>query len=154
MLKLHRIVKYIKQIINISFYLRDIINRFCLKKVYSWLFLRHCQSHICQTLNNYNLDRDLHCHFGFDDLDFVSGSQACQKYKLQIVFRLLFTRVQTVHGCYTIKKISTVLCVTGVSLRDITLFFLFNFALECELSERLLIKNKFFCVWVFFYIKK
>ena len=58
------------------------------------------------------------------------------------------------HGCYTIKKISTVLCVTGVSLRDITLFFLFNFALECELSERLLIKNKFFCVWVFFYIKK
>ena len=31
-----------------------------------------------------NLAWDQHCHSRFDDLDFVSRSQLCQKYKLQI----------------------------------------------------------------------
>ena len=49
-----------------------------------------------QTLQNYNRARGLHFHCRFDDLDFVSRSPVCQKYKLQIVlFICLSTEVST-----------------------------------------------------------
>ena len=53
------------------------------------------------SLHHYNLTWGLHFYCGFDDLDFVSRSQVCQKYKLQIVlFRFLSTVVLTLYSCY------------------------------------------------------
>ena len=44
-----------------------------------------------QTLHDYNLAFALHCPCRFGDLDFVSRSQICQKYELQIAcFGFLF----------------------------------------------------------------
>ena len=44
-------------------------------------FLGHCYNEIFKTLHGYNFAQDLHFNCSFDDLDFVSRSQMCQKYK-------------------------------------------------------------------------
>ena len=65
----------------------------------------------------------------------------CQNEKVQIVF--LDSCPPQFKSCMVltyIKKIRhSILCVTDVSLGDINMiFFLFNFALECDLSQSLL----------------
>ena len=68
-----------------------------------------------------------HCHSRFDDFDFVSRSQVCQKYILQIAcFGFLSSVVLTLYGCFTHKKdyAQYDLCDSGVySLEIINSFF-------------------------------
>ena len=45
-----------------------------------------------RTLLKYNLAQDLHFQCRFDDLDFVSRSQVCQKHEQQIVGFIFFIR--------------------------------------------------------------
>ena len=52
-------------------------------------------------LCDYNFARGLHFRCQFDDLVCAAKSQACQKYKLQILlFRFLSAVVLTLYGCY------------------------------------------------------
>ena len=67
-------------------------------------------------MHYYNFVQDLAIHTRFDDFDLTSRSQVRQNHKLQIVFRVLWYFVAT-----HIEKIKhSLLCVTGVYLRDIT----------------------------------
>ena len=63
---------------------------------------------------------------GFDDLGFISRSQMCQKYKLQIVcFWILVLCRSMLCSCYIPKKIMhNIICVTGVYSREIISMFL------------------------------
>ena len=65
---------------------REIIDIFShFKDILTVVFLGHHWSKIFQILLYYNLACGLHFDSRFDDLDFVSRSQVCQKYKLQTV---------------------------------------------------------------------
>ena len=57
----------------------------CLQKKLTLPFSRRLLNEMFQTLHDYNLAQGLHFHCRFDDLDFVTRSQLCQKYILQIV---------------------------------------------------------------------
>ena len=50
------------------------------KPTFNVCFFSDNQSKIFQTLHDHNLPWGQHCHFRFDDLDFVSMSQVFQKY--------------------------------------------------------------------------
>ena len=82
-------------------------------------------------LHDHNLAQGLHFCYRFDDLDFVSGSQVCQKYELQnVLFRLLFrflsTVVEMLYGCYIHKEAHSQyeLCNSSVCSREIIYMFL------------------------------
>ena len=55
------------------------------KKKLMLAFLGHHLNKIFQTVHNYDPAWGLHCHSRLDELDFVSKSQVCQEYKLQIL---------------------------------------------------------------------
>ena len=59
-----------------------------LENIYVGFFSDTMRTRAFKTLHDYNLAWDLHFHCRFDDLDFVSRSQVCQKYKVQIVLFL------------------------------------------------------------------
>ena len=73
-------------------------------------------------MHDYDLAQGLHFHCIFDDLGFVSRSQMCQKYKLQIVlFRFLSTVFLMLYGCYIHRKdhVQYELCNSDVCSREI-----------------------------------
>ena len=77
-------------------------------------FFWHSLSKVFQTLRDYNLAWGLQCHSRLDDFDFVSKSQVCQKYKLQIAcFGLLSLVVKRCMVATSIKKIMhNIICMT------------------------------------------
>ena len=89
----------------------------------------HCLREVrFQTLRDCNLAWGLAIHTWFDDLDHDSRSQVCENHKVHFLLLLLFVHC-SLNGAWLlhIKKLKhSLLCVTGVYLRDIgnMIFFL------------------------------
>ena len=103
------------------------------RKLWRWLFGGHCFREVFQTLHHYNLAWGLAIHTRFDDLDLISMSPFYHVHKLQFqknVIQILFSCPLWFKRCMAalhIKKIKhSILCVTGVYLRDIIIMVIFK----------------------------